>query len=87
VTPEGEVLLAVVERSLGDILGESVVSVPTAGRAAYGCRSASAAYDLCRKGGMAGVIRVGDRLVVSVPQLVGHLLGELDLPIRREGAA
>ena len=81
MTPEAEVLHALIRETFDEIWGESVTTVPIAGRVAYGCRSASASYDLQRRGGMAGVLRCGDRLVVSVPQLVAHVLGEIKAPI------
>ena len=87
LSAEAEVLRAVIERQLGDLLDQPVVSIPEAGRRAYGCRSTSAAYDLARKGGMAGVLRVGDRCVVSTAQVVGHLLGQLSVDGERREAS
>jgi hypothetical protein len=87
LSPEAEVLHAIVRAQLGDLLERPVCSVPEAGKRAYGCRSASSAYDLQRRGGMVGVLRCGDRLVVSTSQLAAHLLGELTTGGERQGAA
>ena len=86
--PEAQVLSAYVEQCFHEVWGQAVCTVPTAGRLFYGCRSATASYDLARRGGMVGLQKVGGgRWVVSVPALLAQALGHLDLdssPERKE---
>ena len=86
--PEAQVLYTYAEQCFHEVWGQAVCTVPTAGRLFYGCKSATASYDLARRDGMVGLLKVGGgRWVVSVPALLAQAIGHLDLdssPERKE---
>ena len=88
MSPEAEVLYEYAKQCYAPVWGHAVCSVPTAGRLFYGCGSDTASYDLARRDGMVGLLKVGGgRWVVSVPALLAQALGHLDLdssPERKE---